>query len=296
MDALKRFIKSYPVLTYFTLTFVISWGSLLAIADSGGASHATWQDDPQLPLMFVGMLAGPSLAGLLLTAFVYGQSGFDSLFARLMKWRVSTRWYVVALAFTPVVFAAVGFAFSFVNPVFLPTMAGWSAASLAGAIAGAVVVSICEELGWTGFAIPTLRTRHGIFATGLIVGVTWGAWHLLTNDFWMADTYAGDMSFASFATLNGIALLVGSLAAYRVLMVWVYDRTDSLLVAILMHTSLTACTFILSPSTVTGLPFLLYGLASAAVWWTIVGIVTAATHVHHSEQGRPKLAAQARTA
>ena len=30
------------------------------------------------------------------------------------------------------------------------------------------------------------------------------------------------------------------LPAYRVLMVWVYDRTGSLLVAILMHASLTA--------------------------------------------------------
>ena len=29
-----------------------------------------------------------------------------------------------------------------------------------------------EELGWTGFAIPTLmRLRYGVLGTGLIVGV-----------------------------------------------------------------------------------------------------------------------------
>ena len=52
-----------------------------------------------------------------------------------------------------------------------------------------------------------------------------------------------------------LLLLVGQLPAYRVLMVWVYDRTGSLLVAMLMHASLTACTLILTPSA-TGVAFL----------------------------------------
>jgi hypothetical protein len=45
-----------------------------------------------------------------------------------------------------------------------------------------VAVGFFEELGWTGFATPRLRLRHGFLATGLIVGVPWGAWHLLTNN------------------------------------------------------------------------------------------------------------------
>jgi hypothetical protein len=40
----------------------------------------------------------------------------------------------------------------------------------------------------------------------------------------------------------GVSLLVGQWPAYRVLMVWVYDRTGSLLVAMLMHARLSACT------------------------------------------------------
>jgi hypothetical protein len=35
-----------------------------------------------------------------------------------------------------------------------------------------------EELGWTGFAVPTLRARHDVVATSLIVGVLWGAAHM----------------------------------------------------------------------------------------------------------------------
>ena len=48
-----------------------------------------------------------------------------------------------------------------------------------------LAAGIFEELGWTGFAVPTLlgRPRYGVLGTGLIVGVLWGAWHLPIN-FW----------------------------------------------------------------------------------------------------------------
>ena len=53
-------------------------------------------------------------------------------------------------------------------------------------IAVGLVAGIFEELGWTGFAVPTLlRLRYGVLGTGLIVGVLWGAWHLPIN-FWEA--------------------------------------------------------------------------------------------------------------
>ena len=51
-----------------------------------------------------------------------------------------------------------------------------------------------------------------------------------------------------------LVLLFSILPAYRVLMVWVYDRTGSLLVAILMHTSLLASTLIIIPLSHRGWP------------------------------------------
>jgi len=56
-------------------------------------------------------------------------------------------------------------------------------------------------------------------------------------------------------------------------MVWVYDRTASLLVAILMHASLTASTlFILSPAA-TGVPLMIYYIVLTAVVWAVVAVV-----------------------
>jgi membrane protease YdiL (CAAX protease family) len=151
-------------------------------------------------------------------------------------------------------------------------------------MAGALTVGVFEELGWTGFASPRLRRRYSALATGLIVGVPWGAWHLLTNDIWIASTYSGGLPLGVFVTLNGLSLVVGQLPAYRVLMVWVDERTGSLLVAILMHASLSASTFILGPSRLTGVALVAYGFALAAAWWIVVAVIAATTRTPLSRQ------------
>jgi membrane protease YdiL (CAAX protease family) len=89
------------------------------------------------------------------------------------------------------------------------------------------LTTVLEEVGWTGFAVPRLRLRYGMVTTGLIVGVLWGAWHLLQG-LWISGTYSGALPLALFVLLNFFSG-VAQLTAYRVLMVWVYDRTESLL-------------------------------------------------------------------
>jgi hypothetical protein len=69
---------------------------------------------------------------------------------------------------------------------------------------------------------------------------------------------------------------VAQLTAYRVLMVWIYGRTESLLVATLMHASLIVSTTpILIPAT-TGTAFLtwFFGL-TGMLWVVVVAIVVA---------------------
>ena len=130
------------------------------------------------------------------------------------------------------------------------------------------MVGFFEELGWTGFAIPRMRLRYGILATGIIVGLLWGAWHFLL--FWESDSFSGAFPLALL-----LARLFSWLPAYRVLMVWVYDRTESLLVAMLMHVSLVATLQIIDPS-LTGGRLLTFILVRAAVFWVIVVAVLSA--------------------
>ncbi len=75
--------------------------------------------------------------------------------------------------------------------------------------------------------------------------------------------------------LHSVFFSVGILPAYRVLLVWVYDHTESLLVAMLMHTSLTASTQILMPAAI-GMPGFIYSLILAVVLWVVVAAVAMA--------------------
>jgi hypothetical protein len=99
----------------------------------------------------------------------------------------------------------------------------------------------------------------------LIVGLLWGAWHLLVN--LEADTFAGALPLALL-----FARLFTWLPAYRILMVWVYDHTQSQLVVTLMHISLVATTGILDP-VLTGQNLLIFLLAKAALFWIFVAVV-----------------------
>jgi membrane protease YdiL (CAAX protease family) len=283
------FIKRHPVLTYFALTFAISWGCVLLVIGGPGGIPGTQEDYETLfPLVAPALLAGPSVAGILLTGLVDGRAGFRELRSRLFKWRVSALWYAVALLIAPPLFMAVLLPLSLVSPVFRPGIfASDDKASLLlmGIVAG-LVVGFFEELGWTGFATPRLRLRYGVFTTGLIVGVLWGAWHLLTNDFWAADTSlgAGELSLPLFLTARGFLLLVGQMPAYRVLTVWVYDRTGSLLVAMLMHASLSPSTLIFQPLAISEAALLTYLLACDAATWVVVGAVALANGGQLSRQ------------
>jgi membrane protease YdiL (CAAX protease family) len=140
------------------------------------------------------------------------------------------------------------------------------AAPLLSAIAAGLLVGFFEELGWTGFAIPWMRRRYSLLTTGLVVGVLWGAWHFPM--FWEADSFSGALPFVIL-----LMRLFSWLPAYRVLMVWVYDRTGSLLVAVLMHVSLTASMIITAPLSLAGMSLLTSILVGAAVWWIVVAAV-----------------------
>lgn len=211
------------------------------------------------------------MTGILLTSFVYGRAGLRELRSRLLRWRVGAHWYAVSLLTAPLLTTATLFTLSLTSPAFLPaiiTTGDRASLLMMGLVAG--LLGGLEELGWTGFAVPELRRRYGILATALIVGFLWGAWHFLLT-FWASGDSSGALSLSLL--VPPLLFYVAVLPTFRVLMVWVYDRTESLLVAILMHASLSAGTvYILMPG-VTGVALSTYYLVLTAVLWIVVAVV-----------------------
>ena len=263
MNAGSKSMKSYPLAIYFILAFVISWGAIFISVGPRGFPVT----EDQLPVLIIAMLLGPSLAGIMTAGLTSGKQGIRDLFIGLLRWRVNIRWYTVALLTAPLSTAVVLLVLSrFSSSFFTAFSTSEDKITLVIMwIFSGLLVGLFEELGWTGFAIPRMRNKYGIFTTGLLVGLLWGAWHFLVN--LEADTFSGALPLALL-----IARLFTWLPAYRVLMVWVYDRTESQFIVTLMHVSLVATTGILDP-VIEGENLLIFLLVKAAVFWIFAAVV-----------------------
>lgn len=233
---MKPFIQRHSLLSYFALTFGITWGSILTLLATREFDFAAL-GMPDVMLMFLFMLLGPSISGLLLTGRLEGRQGVRELWQRQTRWRIGIQWYAVALFTVPVLLLSILLSLRFtVSPSFAP---GFEIVGLMiGLMAGGL-----EEIGWTGFATPRLLRRYNPFRAGLLLGLVWALWHMLAD-------YAGNIATMALTDWLTWAVLfwVLPLSAYRILMTWVYSRTHSLLVAQLMHASYTGWLLVLSPA------------------------------------------------
>jgi membrane protease YdiL (CAAX protease family) len=281
MATVTESIRRHPVLAYFLLTFAVSWGGgLLAVGGGGAMQGTTPGSDPRFVYALMAMLAGPSIVGITLTALLSGPGGLRDFKSRMLAWRVDARWYAIALVIPPLLMTAVLVALSLGSAAFLPGIftSDQKAVLLFVSLVVGLSAGVFEELGWTGFAIPALRRRYSVTATGAIVGIWWSAWHLFPN-LWSMRAAAGELAPPVYLAATAIGVFVGYLTAYRVLMVWVYEHTHSIFVAMLMHASFTT-SLLLNPIGLSGARLVTYSFALAAAVWVIVAIVAVRDRAH----------------
>ena len=135
---------------------------------------------------------------------------------RLVRWRVSPWFYAFAVLFPVALYAATNVvALVFGEPLdtslldgFVPSYLGtWGAVFFLGGL---------EEPGWRGFALPQLQDRYSPVRAALVLGVIWGLWHLPIQP--LAIVLTVPMAF--FYT-------------------WLFNRTQSALLCIVLHASMT---------------------------------------------------------
>lgn len=283
MNALKNLAKSRPIVAYYFVTFLISWGGLVIILGGPGqiSSHPTTA--PFLPLYFI-TVTGPCIAGILLTGLYNGPKGYSEFFSRLFRWRVKAKWYVAALFIAPITVFIALFILSLVSPVFLPSIFSHGSNPVASVfglsdnnkirlslfvLALGLFNGFIEEIGWTGFLTHRMKLTQNFFAAGLNIGAMWGLWHLLSNYIGSADG-AGTFHLPLYL----FVCLFSFLPPFRILMSWVYQHTGSLFIAILMHASLDIFWILSTPATLTGQQRVTWYIAWAIVLWIFVGVIT----------------------
>ncbi|MBX3183774.1 MAG: CPBP family intramembrane metalloprotease [Polyangiaceae bacterium] len=150
-------------LKFFTLTFLFTWGLQVPAVLLGEA----W-----VPLAALGIL-GPLAAATFLTRHGEGWVGVRALFGRLLPRPGQWPSYVVAFALPAALLAAMLYAMRLAgHPGDLLLNRG------PAMLAMGLALSVAEEVGWRGYALPRLRARFGAVMGSAILGVVWLVWHV----------------------------------------------------------------------------------------------------------------------
>ncbi len=257
---LASLIRTHHVFSYFVITFAISWMGALLVAAPQLMRHAPLSKTTGI-VMFPAMLLGPSLTGVILARVVDGKSGIRDLSYRIFARRIAARWYA-ALLVPPTLILVLLFCLErFVSSDYRPN---WF---LIGIFFG-VPAGLIEEIGWTGYVFPKMRSENNASAASILLGVLWAAWHLPVVNYLGTATPHGRYWFSFFLVFTLV------MTAMRVLICWMYSNTTSVLLAQLMHVSSTGSLVVFSAPHVTAAQEVMwYGLYGALLWLVVALVV-----------------------
>jgi membrane protease YdiL (CAAX protease family) len=215
---------------FFILSLVIAWAIWIpqAAARLGMIDSAVPFNSP---LMIISRWA-PGLAAILVVWWREGRAGPGKLFHPLGIWRVGIQWYILAFLYRPSIWALsrgieaiLGLSYEWESPV---AEAGLDpAAMLPLLIVSAFPTALGEEIGWWGYAFPTLWGRRGALVSSVIIGLIWGMWHV---PLWVAYGETG----------LPLAVMALSTVPTAILFAWVFISTrGSLLLVWLLHGAIT---------------------------------------------------------
>src|SRR5215212_6876737 len=156
--------QTTPIITFFVLSYAISWGFL--------------------PLESVRFLpSGPLLAALIVIPITQGIAGLKVLGLRIIRWRVRWYWYVVAIGVPLAVHLAI-VGLNVATGAGVPSLTVTSLTTFLMVFAVRMVNPadgpLGEHPGWNGVALPGLQATYSPLVATAILAPLVAGWHLPT--------------------------------------------------------------------------------------------------------------------
>ncbi|TQS45041.1 CPBP family intramembrane glutamic endopeptidase [Cryptosporangium phraense] len=236
---MKTLVNRYPLISFFALAFGLSWiaWTPFVLSDHGLGLEPEFRFPSGPVAQLVGVLPGaylgPLAAAFIVTSLAEGRAGLRHWAGRLLRWRVSLKWYLIVLLGTPLVILVASLALPGAwEQIRVPSLM-ILAAYVPMLLVQFVTTAAAEEPGWRDFALPRLQRRYGpVFGT-CVLGVLWGCWHL--------PLFFTEWGGYPDVTWVQPVVFVASCVPLSLVMTWVFNRTgQSLPLVMLLHASINA--------------------------------------------------------
>lgn len=265
----KNLARRWPVASYFILVFLISWGGAIALGLGEFLGGAELELPDAMPIA-AAMLNTTFAVGIGMTYLTDGKDGLRDLFTRMRTWRVGGRWYLALLIFPALILA-----------VQVP-LAIWVTADLApifnpiGLIAGPFA-GFLEETGWMGFVYPKMRRRFSVLGASIALGLIHAAWHTPAD-------FLGNFNSMREEWLPYFAGFFVFIVGLRIIIAWIYENTQSVLMAQLAHGFSTGFLSILVPTTNTSEIWPIFYAVYAVSLWFVAALIIRKNRESMTEQ------------
>jgi membrane protease YdiL (CAAX protease family) len=253
--------KDNSLRNFFLIAFLIPIVATVfaTLIDGLQSGLVTNQLSPLAMIVVLAMVHAPTIAAMIVAYRDEGFEGNKKLFRKLKYWKFEAKWYLIALLLLSLSILVSLFGMSFFSQSYTPA---FSFSILTFAV---LLSALWEEIGWTGFALPRMLKRYGPLKTALMLGVIHTFWHLAA-DYWGASAFYGNLyRYLAHFTLWMIGLII-----LRIIIVWIYIRTQSLVLGWLTHFSYTGGQLFLVPLTLTTVETLLWNTAFVIVLLLVV--------------------------
>ena len=221
-------LKKHSLSLYFVIVFALPIVVTIIVALVAGSPSGLVTTELSTPAVVVlmAMIHAPTVAAIIVVFRSQGFAGIKLLFQQLKYWRFAPRWYLWAILLFPTTMLAVLFVLSLFSDSFTPVLSMGFLAFVA------LFSSLWEEIGWTGFATPTMLQRFSPLQVGLLLGALHAVWHLAAN------IYGAGAFHGNLFVVNFLATSVG-IVGLRIVTLWIYAQTSSLVLGWLTHASFT---------------------------------------------------------
>jgi membrane protease YdiL (CAAX protease family) len=257
-------VKDKSLRNFFIIVFLIPIAATVFVTLKEGLQTGlvTNQISPMALVVIMSMVNAPTIAAMIVAFSDEGFEGIKNLFRQLKFWRFQSKWYLRALLIFPLSVLGSLLVMSLFSQSYSP--AGFISVLAFGALFSA----LWEELGWVGYAIPRMLKRFSSLKTAILFGVIHMFWHLAA-DYWGASAFYGTLSLYA---IHFLLWMVG-LIVLRIIILWAYFRTKSLVLGWLAHFGYTGGQLLFVPLSLTAVETVLWNTAFIVVLLVVMALL-----------------------